>query len=910
MASLFSASGLVDPRHLWRWLALVLATVLGIVAMISPRVLESRINPEIHLSPPQPESNAIVNGGEVWAGSDRGGLAELNWKVALRSHRHYLIDVTLDNPAKFVQPRVHVDLYAKGYDNPEQEFVVVLPTSSTRYRASAIVDTGAAPAAASLRVFHFDPASVRVVSISLRRISYAYEAALALLVIGFAASLAGLGASCALRFRMRDAHALSERPRIRAWWLLAALALVLALILFNGLLGAPQIFGDEYAYSATVAALRTGEWAGIREAGYLAMPNRLFFAAYWVAAVAKHPFAAARILDAIWLGVGLLSLYVVARASNVLAAGLFVGLAYVLGPVGTYSAHFTPEVMFAATFTAACALAALALESRSLRLGVASAVAFAALPYIKPNGWVAVAAMAIYATAHGLRQGRTERLQMIKGLFVIVAAFAVLRMALKLALPDMAALTQSLGNYGGVGARVLQILETPGRLAAIARFLLIHLAIVGCLAGPALSYGFYVSMKPRPGPDLDRGKRIARLVTASTSVVLLALVAMTAVYSATGSMSDAANWIDRLHTRYYAFALPLLVLGFAGSPVADEWSASARNGALLLWAVASLAVVLALPQFQWSAFDSPDLFFGGVVPTAAIGYFGLAGTGLAFLLRRRASVSLQVTMLASYVAMALVAGIAVRIFQFDWRVTDADRAARVAAALSEETGSEIVAVTKLPDQVWTLRLASYAPSDTRFMTSSRVPLAVAEGLPPGAILVGAAADLPRAGVTPVAGFGELDIVRLTDPVAAVNAGGPGDVLERGGEFRVSLGMGAGGAVRFTGMHKPEAWGAWSAAPEIRIDLPFSIRGDLRLTVEGHALGPNVGRPLTLTIGPYSRTFTLTKPLTTVELRVFVAEHEHTITISGIEPVSPASLGLSSDDRRLGIGLSSIRIERQ
>lgn len=112
------------------------------------------------------------------------------------------------------------------------------------------------------------------------------------------------------------------------------------------------------------------------------------------------------------------------------------------------------------------------------------------------------------------------------------------------------------------------------------------------------------------------------------------------------------------------------------------------------------------------------------------------------------------------------------------------------------------------------------------------------------------------------------------------------------------------------MHRPDAWGAWSAAPELRIDLPFSIRGDLRLAVEGRALGPNVGRSLMLTIGTTSRTFTLTNPLTTADLRIFVAEPAHSITISGIEPVTPASLGLSSDDRRLGIGLSSIRIAPQ
>ena len=909
MTSLSSTMGLVDPRHLWRWLALVLAAMLSLVAWNSPLVLQSRINPEIHLSAPLAITNAIVDGSEIWVGPNHGGHAEVDWDTAIEPHRRYLIDLAFDNPGKFVSPRVHIDLYAKGYDNPEQKFIAVVPTSSTGYRASAIVNSGAAPPAASLRVFHFDPGAVRVAHVSIRRISHAYALAQVLLDIGLVVSLAGLCASCVLTLRMRDVGVPSGRARIRAWWVLAGLGSVLAVTVFNGLLGAPQMFGDEYAYSATIAALRTGEWAGLREAGYLGMPNRLFFAAYWVTDLAKHPVVAARILDSLWLVAGLVPLYLLARACNALVAGILVGLAYVLGPVGTYSAYFTPEVMFAAVFTVACALAAVAIESRGAWLGIASAVAFAALPFIKPNGWVVVGAMTTYVAAHGLRQGRAEALRTLKGLLVAVAAFAAAWIAFKRMLPDVASLKQALGFYAGVGTRALHSLASPDKLTLIARFLVVHFAIVGCLAGPALAYGLYVLVRPRHDPDFGRGQRIARIVTASTAVVLIALVVMTAVYSATGSDPSAIGAGHWLHTRYYAFALPLLVLGFTGAPVAHEWSARVRNGVALLWGVASLAVALAL-QPQWYAFLSPDLFVSGVVPTRGIGFVGITGAGLAFLLRRRTPASLQFTMLASYFALAIIAGIAVRMFQFDYPVLDADRAGRVVATLSGESESEIVAVTKVADQLWTLRLAFYAPSRTRFTTSGRMPLAIAEGLPQGAILVGSAADLPRDGVAPIARFGNLDVVRLRDPIVAANANPGGNLLAHGDAFLLSFGVSAGQAIRFTGMHKPEAWGAWSAAPEIRIDLPFSMRGDLRLAVQGRALGPNIGRPFTLTIGSTSRTFTLTKPLTTVEVGIFVAEPARSITISGIEPVTPASLGPSSDDRRLGIGLSSIRIAPQ
>ena len=86
-----------------------------------------------------------------------------------------------------------------------------------------------------------------------------------------------------------------------------------------------------------------------------------------------------------------------------------------------------------------------------------------------------------------------------------------------------------------------------------------------------------------------------------------------------------------------------------------------------------------------------------------------------------------------------------------------------------------------------------------------------------------------------------------DPTAAVHASPAGNIPARCNAVLVLFSMAAGEAVRFTAMHKPDGLGAWTA------------------------------------------------------------ESEHSIAISGIDPVPP---GLSSDDRRSAIGLSSIRIGPQ
>ena len=907
-----SPSGIVDPRHLPRWLALALALALGLVVMSSHWALESGINPEIRLSAPRAVHNATVSGDEAWVGPNRGPHAEVDWDTAILPHRRYVIDLAFDNPAKFSSPRVNVDLYGKGYDNPEQQFLAVVPTSTVGYRALAIVDSGAAPANVSLRVFHLDPAArVGVAHVSLRQISRTYDAVLALLACGFAVALAGLCACCVVSLLRREAGVGSAPPPIREWWLLGALLSVLAVILFNGLLGPPQVYADEFAYLATVAGLRTGEWAVLRDTTYAQLPNRLFFAVYQLNAFAKNPVAAARILGALWVAAALVPLYLVARTGKVLVAGLFVGLAYVLGPVGTYSAYFTPEAMFATTFTVGCTLAAFALESRALWTGIASAAAFAALPYIKPNGWAVVAAMALFVAARALRQRQSEAMRVLKALFIGMAAFAGVWGALRLGLPDVPSRTRSLGMYAALGDSALMFVRSSASYPTILRYLLVHVVIVGCLAGPALVYGLQVLVKPAPGPDLGRGERIARILAGLVTVILLALVAMTAVFSASFAGHSPADNAHRLHMRYYDFALPLLVLAFTASPAWREWSMHARSRVVLLWALAALATALALPAYNWGVFDSPDLFVGDAVPHYLIGVLGLGGAAFAWGLRRRTAKALQYAMLCAWVVAALGAGVAARVVQASWATGFVDRAGRFAAPLAEETGAPVVAVMHpAGGSAWIYRFAVYAPTLTHFLGADRMPFAVAEGLPAGAILVGAPEDLPRTGIAPLARFGQLDIVRVVTPDAVATASPAHSILPRGAAFVVSFASGATQGVGVTGMHSPEAWGAWSAAPQIRIDLPFSIRGRLRVALEGRALGPNVGRPLTLTLGAQSRTFTLTDPLTTIDLDIFAAEPEHTMTISGIEPVAAQSLGLPNDDRRLGVGLASMRIEAQ
>ena len=429
-----AVAALCRPEHLWRWALAMALAALAAAVMTSSAVRTSSINPEVHLGVPRVVHNATVQGVEAWVGPNRGPHAEVVWEVDVKPHRRYAIEMRLDNEQRLGPALVHVDLYGAGYDNPEQEFAALVPAGAMGYGAGATVDSGGAPPQVFLRIYHFEAARVHVAAVAVRQITLAYRTLRVGSLIALAVAILGLGACTVAAVRVR-APGIRFNPGSNAlWWVAGALSVALV-VLCNSLLGAPQIFADEYAYSATTAALHSGNWAGLRDTIYQEYPNRLFFAAYAVTSYAKDAFAAARVLNAMWLAIAFAVIYCMAVQADALLGGLLIAIAYVVGPVGTYTAYFMPEVMFATLFMVACGLAAIATASGVGWAAWGAAIAFAALTYVKPNAWAVVGAMLAYVAWRSLQAPPGDRRRRML-LFAVVGAFAVTWLALRVVLPD------------------------------------------------------------------------------------------------------------------------------------------------------------------------------------------------------------------------------------------------------------------------------------------------------------------------------------------------------------------------------------------------------------------------------------------------------------------------------------------
>ncbi len=116
--------------------------------------------------------------------------------------------------------------------------------------------------------------------------------------------------------------------------------------------------------------------------------------------------------------------------------------------------------------------------------------------------------------------------------------------------------------------------------------------------------------------------------------------------------------------------------------------------------------------------------------------------------------------------------------------------------------------------------------------------------------------------------------------------------------------------RLEGFAAPEPFGRWSIGTTATIDVPAPLPPRFRLTLHCQAFGPNVGRDLVVSVGGVGRACRLVDHVE----RAYALDYDDVpptsrVVVTVPAPVSPRSLGVGDDDRRLGIALRALSIER-
>jgi hypothetical protein len=559
----------------------------------------------------------------------------------------------------------------------------------------------------------------------------------------------------------RFATAFSGPRAIFGLWAVAMALVAVAGFICAAMVSAPQIFADEYGYLATIVALRTGNWNGLAGTAYRGfLPNQLFFALYSITARAGDPFAMARTINVCWLCIGGLVLCGAAFKSGVLRSGVILMLAFGLGSLASYSVYFMPETLFEVAFFCVCVLAAWTARSDNRAVALLCGASLAALPFVKPHGYLAVIVVAGLLAWNAIARRRTPGEVSGAALGLVMLAFVVCWMLFRLALPDAPDREHLLGAYAGAREVMVKTLASPDRYVSILGLIGVHLAIVGSLVAPALAYGLYAALRISPGVQLSGAESFARTLAAITAVGLIAFIVLTAVFCVGISASGPYESIDRLQSRYYSFAMPLLVLAFLGSPVSREWGVRRQGAVLLLWAFGCACAFVILPQYHWTIVDAPDLLVGSRSPKTSVAIIGAAGLVLA-MMRRRSPQRLAHGVVAAYACAAILGGLVARSIQVRWTDGADDRAGRFVAALAKQQHVPVVLVADMSKgEIWPYRIASYAPDSVRFARPDRYPGASANRMHVGTLVVGAQRDLHMDRLEFIAGFGDRTVARV------------------------------------------------------------------------------------------------------------------------------------------------------
>ena len=96
---------------------------------------------------------------------------------------------------------------------------------------------------------------------------------------------------------------------------------------------------------------------------------------------------------------------------------------------------------------------------------------------------------------------------------------------------------------------------------------------------------------------------------------------------------------------------------------------------------------------------------------------------------------------------------------------------------------------------------------------------------------------------------------------------------------------------------------------VELHLLRPLSGAVQLTLSARAFGPNIGQPFTLRVGDQEQTFTLQTTEQEVTLRFDLSTPTRDISIIVPQPTSPKMLGMSTDERLLGIAMHKLQIKQ-
>lgn len=663
-------------------------------------------------------------------------------------------------------------------------------------------------------------------------------------------------------------------------------------LLFRNIGLYPTVFADEYTYSKLSRLLPLAESS---------IPGYLYLWLYSYTNYCGDGFleCAKLINNAFFVG-AVPFIFLIARRVAGPYLSLAVSFLAIIGPISSYTAYFMPESFYFLSFWVLC-WCLLNIKPQSGRcVWFAAGTIYGVSSLIKPHSIFFLPAVIIYI-AFVFFQGRPL---FYRQFFIAFALFIAASMLTKFGvgylLAGPAGLTIFGPLYGSIASsaasgvdKYIQLLSLAfenvnGHALALTLIYGLPLTLAATLAFNSLFRKAY--------SEREQNSQSARLerVAVLSLVVVLNMICVVALFTASVANSGPSETPYRLHMRYYNFALPLLYIVAAG--VFSKAITIGGNARYFFGTVVAILGVFAvwtdLAPYTPSFIDSPEIR-------------GLHVDHLYFLLVGGLLISALALWLVSqhyglrlYLYIALPFFVAVSSFhvwseQNNRLVQDVYDKAGIFTKqyLSNEDLSKTVIVGS--DAAGLFRSLYYL--DNAKASFEIIPRDVDYDLQ----------KLPT-GKDWVLVIGEHGL--LGKPFYQVSMNGF-SLVRASGEYFLDFKRGAWpGIVRkVSGLSTPELWGAWSQSDIVTLEFAGSLPSKFEIHLVASAFGPNVDKQLEVSVGDRATNFSLSASAEKRIIRLDNPNRFNELRFKFPNATSPKALGLSGDERKLGVGFIEMKI---
>jgi phosphoglycerol transferase len=673
------------------------------------------------------------------------------------------------------------------------------------------------------------------------------------------------------------------------------MVVVFVFLVFRSIGLHPSIFADEWSYSMGSRLTK------LRAVG---TPLYIYFFVY---RLTKHCGAdfleCARVLNAVFFVAAAPFIYLVARKVTSKPIAVLVSTLSLLSPMNTFTAYFMPEAMY---FLGFWLLTWFALTFRQLRpsyYGAALGTLLSTVMLVKVNAIFLLPGIAGFVVYSNIRDKSSQSFRtLIVTLSYMIVAAAVVRLGIGYLCAGTAGLNVLGTRYGSLAGSSF----TPVRLSQMTS------QIFGVLRGHAISLAllFGVSLAAIitiifQSDNSAEGHDPLHAIASYSFALILPLLIVVAYFTASVIGEGPYESLARLHMRYYNFIFPLFLIVVAGQISAKE---RRRNPYVVGLSVLALAgsVIYSLRSllrlYSPSLIDSPELH--GVTAEKAVFYVvGIVGI-LCMLVwavnqRRGAQLFLFVFIPISVLCSAATANSELR--------------RHLAADVYDKAGVFARDELERDERSKLVVVGSELASLYRVLFYIDDPKTALVVIPPGRPLERSAIPGDREWVLL---FGDHSVpADVEDEIAEdgyvlfrLPSKSPDDrpgSLQRTVDFSHPFRFGI--VKRISGLSVPQPLGRWSDSREVQIEMFSALPPKFDLHLTARAFGPNCQLPFSIRIGHQTKTFRLASSPSDVSFSFTTDGNEKLIMIEVPQPTSPKQLGMSSDNRRLGIALTKISI---